>query len=240
MHDPAVIPSTLPSTPPSTPDAPARAAALPSEAALARVQAISGLTFGTFLVVHVANALVATLGPAAHDEVQGALRAVYQAPPVELVVVGLALVVHVGAGVMRARRRRRATAGAETRLHRRLGWALALIVIGHATATRGVSLVYGVWPGFAGVSLTLHEWGAFFYPYYLFFGVAAALHGGVGAARALRLLTRRRLAAPAWAGKAALGVFAAALLVALLAFGGALFAVPDPRASDYARVVIGR
>lgn len=213
-----------------------RAPARVSEATLARVQAWSGLTFGAFLALHLFNVLLAVLGPAAHDRVQGALRGAYQAPPVELVVVALALVLHVGAGVWRARRRARATTDARTRLHRRLGWALAVIVVGHVAATRGPSLLLGIWPGFAGVSFTLHWLPEVFYPYYFAFGLMGAAHLGIGVARSVRLLTRRALPGSRRAGVIGLALFAAALLLALLAYGGRLFPVPDPMTGEYARL----
>lgn len=213
-----------------------RAPARLSEATLARVQAWSGLTFGAFLGLHFINVLLAVLGPAVHDRVQSALRGAYQAPPVELVVVALALVLHVGAGVLRARRRAKATADARTRLHRRLGWVLAFVVVGHVAATRGPSLLLGIWPGFAGISFSLQWMPGWFYPYYFAFGLMGAAHLGIGVARSVRLLTRRPLPGSRRAGVLGLVIFAAALLLALLAYGGVLFAVPDPMQGDYARL----
>ncbi|MCB9701079.1 MAG: hypothetical protein H6711_04250 [Myxococcales bacterium] len=209
------------------------------EAALARVQALSGLTFALFLGVHLVNVLLAPFGPALHDAVQGSLRAAYQAPPVELVVVLGALVVHVSTGVMRARRRQHAVRNQATRWQRRLGWGLVVIVFGHTLATRGPSLVYGVWPEFAGISFSLNWLPAWFYPYYLAFGLAAAFHGGLGVLRALRLLGWRP-ATPGRRGAALLlGALAVLLLVALLAYGGVLFPIADPMANDYAKLYLG-
>lgn len=212
-----------------------------SERTLVRAQAGSGLAFALFAIVHLVNTLLAPFGAATYDSVQGALRAVYQEPWVELGLVLGSFLVHLGCGVARARRRPKRRGGAN-RWRRRSGWLLVVIVTGHSLATRGPSLVYDVWPGFEGIAFSLHWMPGYFYPYYLLFGLAAAYHGGLGIVRALRVFSGRRLAArPAHGllGGVALLFFAAALLLALLAFGGVLFEVADPLNNAYARLYTG-
>lgn len=203
---------------------------------LARAQAASGLAFALFLGLHLANNLLAPLGIASYAAIQGVLRAYYQFPLVEVVLVVGAAVMHVTCGVLRARARRgQAIRDARVRRHRRLGWALAVIVVGHFLATRGIGLLFGVDVGFGAVAFSLADTPAFFYPYYLFFGGAAAYHGGIGAIRAARALGARA-ALPGRRAGVLFAVYLALLVAALLAFGGVLFAVGDPLSSDYARV----
>lgn len=225
---------------------PAGAPARPriGERGLARLQAASGLAFALFLALHLGQNLVAPLGRETYGAVQAALRVYYQHPLVEVVLVVGAVIVHVTCGALRARTRRRRgqrIRDPQVRRHRRIGWLLALIVVGHVLATRGVGLLFAVDVGFDAVAFSLADTPAFFYPYYLIFGAAAAYHGGVGGARALRVLglwrgapaTSAATRRGAWALFAA---FVALLALALLAFGGRLFPVGDPLSSPYARV----
>jgi succinate dehydrogenase hydrophobic anchor subunit len=217
-----------------------------SERTLVRAQAGSGLVFALFLIAHLVNTLLAPFGAASYDGVQGAMRAVYQEPWVELGLLFGSLLVHVGCGAARARRRPKGRGGAN-RWQRRSGWLLVVIVFGHSLATRGASLVYDVWPGFEGIAFSLHWLPGFFYPYYLLFCLAAAYHGGLGIVRALRIFGGRRLGGRRLGGRRAHGrlgwlallLFAVALLVALLAFGGVLFEVADPLNNAYARLYTG-
>lgn len=226
---------------PSRTDAPvepavARARPWIAERTLARAQAASGLAFALFLGLHLVNNLAAPLGPASYTAVQGALRAYYQFPLVEVFLVVGAVIVHVTCGVLRARRRRgRVIRDKGVRRHRRLGWALAVIVALHLLATRGIALLFAVDVGFDAVAFALADTPAFFYPYYVLFGAAAAYHGGVGAFRAARALGVRA-ALPGRRAGVLFAVYFVLLVVAVLAFGGVLFAVGDPLSSDYARV----
>jgi hypothetical protein len=93
--------------------------------------------------------------------------------------------------------------------------------------------------GFVGVSFALWWMPAWFYPYYTLFGAAALYHGGNGAWLALHALGLRRDASlpggrPALFGPVAAGTVL--LVLALLAFGGRLFPIADPRDNDYARM----
>jgi succinate dehydrogenase/fumarate reductase cytochrome b subunit len=234
--------SSLPRTDARSEPADPRSRPRIAERTLARAQAASGLAFALFLGLHLANNLLAPLGLASYAAVQGVLRVYYQFPLVEVVLVVGAAIVHVTCGVLRARARRRrgqVIRDAGVRRHRRLGWALAVIVVLHFLATRGIGLLFGVEVGFGAVAFSLADTPAFFYPYYLFFGAAAAYHGGIGAVRAARSLGLRA-ALPGRRAGILFAVYVVLLAVALLAFGGRLFPVGDPLSSDYARVYTER
>jgi succinate dehydrogenase/fumarate reductase cytochrome b subunit len=203
------------------------------------VQAGSGLAFALFLALHLLNTLLAPLGPATYDALQVNLRAIYQQPIIEFGLVFLSLLLHLVCGSIRARRRAKRTRWPRIRWQRRAGWVLALLVIGHTLATRGASLVYGVWPGFEGIAFSLHWIPGYFYPYYLLFGLAAAYHGGLGLLSAARVLGWRPPQMSARRGWIALTGFALLLLAALLAFGGVLFPLEDPMTSAYAHLYTG-
>jgi succinate dehydrogenase/fumarate reductase cytochrome b subunit len=206
-----------------------------------QVQAASGLAFGVFAAVHLANQWLAPLGAEAYDGVQAAARAVYQHPAVEIAGVGLPLLVHVVAGLRRMRLRglsgRRG--GWRMRLHRLTGYFLLLVIFGHVAAVRGPSLVYGFFPGFAGISFSLAWVPGYFYAYYTLFGASALYHGINGTLLALHALGwRRDTSIPGgrlglWAP---VGVGSALVLLALLAFGGRLFPIADPAQSRYAEM----
>ena len=75
---------------------------------LIKIQAISGIVFATFLILHLVNMTIAMLGQAAYDSFQRAMRWYYQFPVTEIVVVLGASLVHIAAALTRVVRRRRA------------------------------------------------------------------------------------------------------------------------------------
>lgn len=206
-----------------------------------RIQAASGLAFGAFVALHLANQWLALLGPEVYDGAQARARAVYQHPAGEVALVALPLLVHVVAGVRRMWLRgvhgRRG--GWRMRLHRITGYVLLAVIFGHVLAVRGTSLAYGFFPGFAGVSFSLWWMPGWFYLYYTLFGASALYHGINGTLLALYALGLRgdtsipggRLGL--WAP---VGLGTAVLVLALLAFGGRLFPIDDPTHSPYARM----
>jgi succinate dehydrogenase/fumarate reductase cytochrome b subunit len=212
---------------------------------LIRVQAASGLALAVFVALHLFNFALASLGPAAYDQVQRALRPVYQFPLFELLALAAALVVHVSAGLLRMRERRRrrapetsaARVGWGLRLHRLSAYYLAVVVLGHALATRLPSLVFGVWPESSGVAFSLWWMPLFFYPYYFLLALCGLYHALYGSGMAARALGLRRapVAGPVtlrWV--CALGALAS--IAALLALGGVTYPIPDPADNDYARL----
>lgn len=214
------------------------------ERALIRIQAASGALFALFLLVHLGNQMFAAAGPEVYDALQGRLRAVYQVPVVELLLVAVPLLVHVTVSVWRMIRRRRlgqpSARSPRVRWQRRTAIVVLFFTFGHIVATRGPSLLHGVVPGFHGVAYSLVYFFGYFFPYYLLFSIAALYHllGGLAlalprlglvgqpAARSARVLTAAWLA----------GALALALGVA--GFAGAWHDVRERAiASPYARLL---
>ncbi len=176
----------------------------PSERTLARVQAVSGLVFASFLVIHLLTALAALLG---QDAFNGALalgRRYYQVMPIELGVVLLSLFVHITASVTRALRRRRRAKGDDlprrkpalaVRLHRISAYFLLLVITGHVIATRAPAVFADIPIEYAYVHYTLVHVPAYFMPYYTVLFAAGAYHGLRGVWIALGVLGVSR---PRW------------------------------------------
>jgi len=206
-----------------------------------RIQAASGLLFGVFVALHLANQWAAAAGPEAYDGFQRALRHVYQNPAVEIALVMAPLAVHVVAALRRMWLHGvRGRGGSwRMRLHRLTGYFLLLVIFGHIAAVRGPSLVLDFFPGFAGVSFSLWWMPGVFYVYYTLFGASALYHGVSGSLLALHALGLRRDASLP-GGRVALlapvAVGTALVVVALLAFGGRLFPISDPTDNAYARM----
>ncbi|MFT4564240.1 MAG: succinate dehydrogenase/fumarate reductase cytochrome b subunit [Gammaproteobacteria bacterium] len=104
-----------------------------------RIQAITGLIFALFVFAHLANIVLAIAGPAASNRFQETARTVYQAPLIEILLLGVILPTHIFAG-FRCSRIRRASGGVSLssaqRWHRgRVG------IYMHAAAVRLPSLL---------------------------------------------------------------------------------------------------
>jgi hypothetical protein len=208
-----------------------------------KVQALSGAVFAVFLLVHLLNQALAVLGERRYDEVQRALRAGYQAPVLEVVLVLAPLLLHVFASVKRMWLRRGAEARPVTwRLtaHRWSGRFLLLVFIGHVAATRGASALFDVFPGFAGLAFTFRWVPAYFWPYYLLLALTGWYHVLHGLSVAMPLLGVRAFLVlqrkPVFLGL--LGAGGLALVGGVLALGGVFFDVGDPAGSAYAKLVL--
>jgi len=201
----------------------------------ARVQAASGLIFATFLAVHLATTFSAIFSPDAFTAVQRTMRIGYQFVVLEIGIAA-AVLVHIVAGIKRWRRLG-PQAGRARRLHRWTAVFLALVIFEHVTGTRGLNLYSGADTGFGAVSFTLHWFPEWFAPYYLVLGSAGIFHALYGGLTALSRFgwhpaIRLRGSAALW-WTSAIGVGAIGL--ALAAFAGLLYAVPDAFDNDYAR-----
>jgi succinate dehydrogenase/fumarate reductase cytochrome b subunit len=208
-----------------------------SDRRLARVQAVSGLLFLAFVTVHLVNLMLAARGPAAYNGFQRALRPFYQFPPLELGLVVAPLLVHVAAGIRRLRRGP-APRDWRARLHRWSGIFLLVVIFGHIAAVRGSSLVFGVYPEFEGLELSMWLAPYLFYPYYAIFALAAVYHALNGAGMALGTLGIRvpraaRQGVGFWAPVSAGMVLA---LVGILGIGGWLYPLPDPSSTEVGRL----
>lgn len=225
---------------------PLHAAATFSERRLMRLQALSGLVFATFLLLHLVNVMVSALGPGLYDAFQLQVRPLYQSPVLEIPVLLGSLLVHVVTGILRIRRRPRTRdfgrLPRRTRWHRLSAYFLLVVIVGHIAATRLPSVIDGVWLGFAGLSFTMDRFGAYFYPYYVVLGLCGLYHGGYGAYVALRSLGVRLPGPAALRPGARICLGAAALLIVLgvLSFGGLLYDIEDPARSDFARFAAER
>ncbi len=203
---------------------------------LTQWQSWTSLVFFAFLTVHLASQAAGVFGAQTYDAVQSTLRAVYQWPLVEVPLL-LALLAHAGLAVVQLVRRRGLKPGA--RLHSLTGLVVLVFFVGHVTATRGASFFYGVFPKFEGLAFTLRWVPAYFWPYYLLFGIGGAVHAALGLRLAAAMVSPTVAAGVARAKlplllavtlsvTAALGVFAA---------GGAFFDVGSPEQSPYAALL---
>jgi succinate dehydrogenase/fumarate reductase cytochrome b subunit len=205
---------------------------------LARIQAVSGLLFSLFALVHLSNTALAVLGPDVYDAFQRSVRRVYQWPALELALV-VTLLVHIVSGVLRMRERRgsKAKPPLRLRLHRYAAYYLAIFVFGHMAATRLPALMADAPPFFGGVSFSLHYVPWWFYPYYGLLGIAGFYHVFYGVPAALGALGVRapqaiRRGPGFWIP---VGAGAAVIVLALLGFGGVLYEIADPFDNDFAR-----
>ena len=217
------------------------------EKTLIRAQAISGLVFAVFLVLHLANFAVALFGQAAYDAFMRVARYYYRFPLFEIAAVLFAAAVHMWAGITRAlRRRRRESARADvsvtasrppwrTRLHRYSAYYVTFAFFGHVIATRSPSLL-GHHVDYSFINFSMTYAGAFFYPYYTLLALAGLYHmthGTIAALRIVGLRLPKRLTNPRWRPfwywTAACGVLC---VVAVLAIGGQLYTPDQSRHSE--------
>ena len=200
------------------------------------VQAASGALFAGFLVVHLLNTWLAVAGSGAYGAMQRLVGRVYQAPVLEWLILG-AVVVHAGCAVIRWGRERRGPLPWRTWLHRYSGIFLMAVIVGHVAAVRLIPGWFGIRPGFDGVAFSLAWLPGWFYPYYWLLGAAGAYHALNGLTVAASRLFGWRMPAARWVYGASAGA-AVLTLLALLGFGGVLFAVDDPWQSDFARLYL--
>jgi succinate dehydrogenase/fumarate reductase cytochrome b subunit len=205
-----------------------------------RVQRLTGLAFLVFLLVHLANTWLAVLGPDTYDGYQRFARTAYQHPLYELFLILTPLVVHLGCGLWRIWNSQVATShmSLSRRFHRYSGVFLGVAVIGHIVATRGPSLLFGIYPEFQGLAFTFQWLPAYFYPYYSLFAAAALYHVWFG----LRSMLKQRMArlpALAFASHVLPMLAWVAIAVALLALGGQLFPVDNASDTEFAQLLLG-
>jgi succinate dehydrogenase/fumarate reductase cytochrome b subunit len=196
------------------------------------IQAASGLIFAAFLVLHLSNTWLASLGPGPYDGVQAVLRGVYQFAPFEALLLA-ALSVHAVCGVLRIIIEPKRALSTRARWHRYSGFFLLVFIGGHIFAVRGASWFYGVYPGFEGLAFSIAAVPGYFYPYYFLLAVAGLYHGLNGAGIAVSRLGRPT----ALSGAALRRITAAGAVLTVLAlggFGGWFYDVGDVRSSGFA------
>lgn len=207
---------------------------------LIRVQRVTGLAFLGFLLLHLANTGSAVLGPGSYNEFQRLARLVYQHPLYEVLFLFTPLILHMSCGVLRLWRSRSTASkmSLARRLHRYSGVFLVVAVVGHTIATRGPSLLFGIYPGFEGLAFTIQWMPGYFYPYYSLFAAAALYHAWFALRSMLRTGARARPAL-AFASNALPVLGWTVIVAALLAFGGRLFPVDDASGSEFAQLILG-
>jgi succinate dehydrogenase/fumarate reductase cytochrome b subunit len=210
------------------------------ERAWRRAQAVSGLLFLVFALLHLVNTMLAAWSAEAYDGFQHALRPFYQHPALEIGLVMGPLLVHVAAALRRVRLDgvRRRGGNLRARLHRITGYFLLLVIFGHIAAVRGPSWFGDVFLDFAGVSFSLWILPSYFSVYYTALAVVALYHGANGA-----LLAAARLSiwVPSFLHHGPgfwlpLGAGAVLIVLGLLGLGGRLYAIPDPSDNAYAQM----
>ena len=203
---------------------------------LKQVQAVTGLIFAVFVVVHLMNTWLAGISAERYDAAQQALRQLYQFAPVEALLLS-ALAVHIVVGLMRWRSDPGRGTSLRARWHRYAGVFLLIVIGGHIFAVRGPSWFADIYPGFAGLAFSLDYVPGYFYPYYFLLGLAGFYHMANGTGIALaRLGVRAHLSGRIlWSGTA----LAAGLgMLSLLGMGGVLYDVGDPTDSEFGQLAL--
>ena len=187
------------------------------------MQGYSALFFAGYLVPHLGNTFAAVFGPGPYDAVQKVLRTVYTHPVVEAVILGSA-VVHVAAGILHARSRTYNLTG-ESKVNVYTGYFITTFIASHVYFTRAF-----VYLGFGGVALSLQKAPVIFFPYYIAFGAAGAVHVLIGLPKAFAYSGIRTPRMPKKAVKAAV----VGVTLGVLALGGRFFKNKDSSSHPYA------
>ena len=201
-----------------------------------KVQATSGAFFAVFVAIHLFNTALAAFGVTAYDSFQEAVRGIYQAFLIEILLLS-ALLIHIVCGVIRLIRERRRTLSARAKWHRYSGLFLLIFIGGHIMAVRGPSWFFGVYPGFEGLAFSIDFAPYYFFPYYFLLGVAGFYHAlnglSLGLPRiGLRLGVGDGLLLRTTAASAVV------MMSALLGLAGVWTDVGAPYESDFAKLAL--
>lgn len=201
---------------------------------LAKVQAISGLCFALFLVLHLATTVSGVGGPATYDGTLASLRAIYRAHPiVEFLLIGASAAVHITCAILQFNRRRKSGPHPKPpfrlRLHRWSGYFLMLAIVGHVFATR-------VMPSGAAdysyLAFSVLNWPVFINPYYFALGLAGSIHFGLGLGFAASTLAPRFFGSTA-ARRASVTVAAATGVLVVIGVTGIIAGAEKADASRF-------
>jgi len=186
-----------------------------TEDRLIKWQAGSGAVFGSFLSLHLANAVCANMGYETYNRVLGIFRLYYQNRLTEPILLGSGLV-HMTISAIRFNRRQQMNATLQKhanddytrpektnepltsfskfvstlsplRLHRYAGLYLQVVIIGHVAATRLPYVLYGKLADFSLVAWSLKMWPFAFYPYYILLGSCGLYHLSFGIQQAAKV-----------------------------------------------------
>ena len=160
---------------------------------LAKIQAISGLCFALFLVLHLATTISGVGGPSTYDGTLVSLRSIYRAYPiVEFLLIGASAAVHITCGILQIVRRRKTGPHPKPpfrlRLHRWSGYFLMLVIVGHVFATR---VMTSGGADYSYLAFSVLNWPVFINPYYFALGLAGSIHFGLGLGFAASTLAPR-------------------------------------------------
>jgi succinate dehydrogenase/fumarate reductase cytochrome b subunit len=201
----------------------------PSPGWLKNLHRLNAAAIGLFLLVHIANHLVALDGPATHIQVMEWLRLAYRLPILEVILIA-GVLGQAWSGVRLLQQRGVWRRKGVARLQVYSGAYLALFIVIHLSAIAWGRLVSGLDTNFyfAAAGLNIAPFRIFFVPYYFLAVVALFAH----VACALHRLLHRRLAVRQrntilLAGLGA-GILVGASIVA--AFSGLVhpFSIPAP------------
>lgn len=201
---------------------------------LKKIQAATGVLFAVFVIFHLLNTWLASFGPGAYDGLQAIGRWVYQFAPVEALLLA-AVAVHAVVGIMRIVQEPKRQLTTRARWHRYAGFFLLAVIAGHVMAVRGPSWFYDVYPGFAGLSLSIHYLPAVFYPYYFLLALAGFYHAVNGLSIGLPRLGVR-FTVPQSTLRNVTVVSALLTAAALLGLQGLWTDVGNPYESDIAKL----
>eukprot|EP00053_Salpingoeca_punica_P009243 m.82789 g.82789 ORF g.82789 m.82789 type:complete len:252 (+) comp14934_c0_seq3:236-991(+) len=202
-----------------------------SSLTLRRLQAGSGLTFGTFGTLHVANLYLAMFSQRSVDSVMTLLQQVYHRKEVECLGIA-ALATHAMCGFVLARRRGGSIVAEDDfrkTLHRVTGYILAGSVTLHVLHMRVYPHLSGKASDFLSVHYCIKSWPAVFYPAFGLLVVAGIYHQCYGIVRAITSLSPRPLKISSRRFNIAVCVLVSCGLLSVAGFGGLLYPVNTVR-----------
>ena len=208
---------------------------------VARVQAVSGVVFAFFAILHLITTASASTGIAGYDGVLVAVRAWYRPNiVVELLLIGVPAVAHVVCAVMQIRRRwgkKPPTVPLRIRAHRWSGYFILAVLGGHVFATR-ILPAAGEGPAeFSFLAYSILNWPYAIIPYYVAFAVAGALHVAIGLGLAATILTKGGLKATHTKWSWVVGVLAAVIVAyGVIAMVGLAPDAREARFDEYKRL----
>ncbi|KAL1922723.1 uncharacterized protein VTP21DRAFT_9099 [Calcarisporiella thermophila] len=224
---------------------------------LSKIQAISGLTFGSFLGLHLGTHILAHFGIEKANQGMFLFRRYYQNPLVEPIVILASGIIHIGTGIakyyLRSRRKtiyastdssakKPRTSSIRRNWHQFTGWYVLVFLPGHYLATRIVPNWFYVSPSSSmnptgGIdetfpAYTLINLPYIFFPYYITFSAAGMYHLLVGVRKAWNILGGKfKINREAYNLVASIAVLAASS--SILALGGVYFHFNISRSGEY-------
>ena len=161
---------------------------------LIRIQAISGLLFSFFLILHLVTTLSALGGPSLYDSTLSFMGNIYRPNLIiETLLIGGPLLVHLYCAFLSLWKglKKKRTLPMYLRIHQYSGIFLLLVIFGHVFFTRivfAIGLPAEGQADFSYLAFSMINWGWFFGPYYLFLALSGLFHMSFGMIIALKSL----------------------------------------------------